>query len=214
MALNIWFAAVAAIYSSVLTAHDRFDIARSIDLGVLLVRTASTIYALHVGWGLWGLAGAMVLGNLFALMANRFFAGSIFSGLRSFPLLFSRNRMKELFGYGFYAFISSITVKIIGQSDLVIVGAFLSVAAVREYSVGAMLVFYSAPFLSLIGNTFFPIVQRKVSGGRWRKLGGFFSDKYEFLFALVCLPISVWHFIHSISLIYGCCKMVSVIALC
>jgi O-antigen/teichoic acid export membrane protein len=165
MALNIWLAAVATIFSSVLTAHDRFDIARSIDLGTLFVRTGSTVFALHVGWGLWGLAGSMVLGNLFALIANRLFAGKIFRGLRSFPLLFSRMRMKELFGYGFYAFISSITEKIIGQSDLVIVGALLSVAAVREYSIGAMLVFYSAPFLSLIGNTFFPVVQRKVSCG-------------------------------------------------
>lgn len=165
MVVNIWFSVVAAIYSSVLNAYDRFDIARGIDMLALLVRTVATVYALHVGWGLWGLVAAIILSNVFALVANRIGAGVIHKGLRSFPFLFSRARMKELFGYGIFSFISSVAVKVIGQSDLVIVGVVLSVAAVREYSVGAMLVYYSAPFISMISTTFFPSVQRKVAIG-------------------------------------------------
>ncbi|WP_242637347.1 oligosaccharide flippase family protein [Desulfobacter hydrogenophilus] len=163
MVVNIWLSAIAAIYASVLTAYDRFDIARTIDFFVLLVRTVATVYALHKGWGLWGLVGAIILGNFFALIANRIFGGKIHSRLRSFPFLFSRSRMKELFGYGVYSFISSVAFRVIGQSDLLIVGAVLSVAAVREYSVGAMLVYYSTPFVSMISATFFPSVQRKVA---------------------------------------------------
>ncbi|WP_316348804.1 oligosaccharide flippase family protein [Desulfuromonas acetoxidans] len=163
MAVNLWFSAVAAIYSNVLTAHDRFDVARSIDLCVLLIRTAATVYALYSGWALWGLAGALALANFSSLVFNRIGAGRIYPALRSFPLLFSRSRFKELFGYGFYAFISNVAFKVIGQSDLVIVGAFLSVASVREYSVGAMLIYYSAPFISMIGMTYFPSVQKKVA---------------------------------------------------
>jgi len=165
MVINIWFSVVAAIYSSVLNAYDRFDIARGIDMLALLVRTVATVYALHFGWGLWGLVGALILANIFALGANRIGAGVIHKGLRSFPFLFSRPRMKELFGYGVFSFISNVAVKVIGQSDLVIVGIVVSVAAVREYSVGAMLVYYSAPFISMIATTFFPSVQRKVAGG-------------------------------------------------
>lgn len=165
LVINIWLSAIAAIYSSVLTAHDRFDLARAIDLLVLLVRTVATVYALYAGWGLWGLTGAIILGNALALCANRFLGGHIYPGLRSFPFLFSRTRMRELFGYGIYSFIGSIAWKVIGQSDLVIVGALISVAAVREYSVGAILVYYSAPFITMIGSTFFPSVQRNVSKG-------------------------------------------------
>jgi len=51
MVVNVWLSAVAAIYSSVLAAHDRFDVARSVDLGVLIVRTAGTVWVLHIGWG-------------------------------------------------------------------------------------------------------------------------------------------------------------------
>lgn len=172
MVVNIWFSVVAAIYSSVLNAYDRFDISQGIDMLALLLRTVATVYALHVGWGLWGLVGAIILSNIFALVANRIGAGLIHNGLRSFPFLFSQVRMKELFGYGIFSFISSVAVKVIGQSDLVIVGAVLSVAAVREYSVGAMLVYYSAPFIAMISATFFPSVQRKVAGGALQDVQG------------------------------------------
>lgn len=165
MTVNIWLAAISTIYSSVLTAHDRFDIARGVDLFVLFVRTASTVYVLHVGWGLWGLAGSLILGNFIALIVNRISAGIVYSGLRSFPLIFSKKRMNELFVYGFFSFISSVSVKIIGQSDLIIVGAFLSVASVREYSIGATLIYYTTPFITMIHRTFFPSVQRSISSG-------------------------------------------------
>ncbi len=165
MAVNIWLAAISTIYSSVLTSYSRFDVARSVDLSVLAVRTASTVFALFMGWGLWGLAGSMILSNFVALVANRMCAGRIFQELRSFPFLFSKYRMRELFGYGLYSFIYSISIKIINQSDLIIVGAFIGVSSVREYSVGATIVYYSTPFLSLMGRTFFPSVQKRVAAG-------------------------------------------------
>lgn len=177
MALNVWLSVVSAVYSSVITAHSRFDIARGTDLIVLLIRTSSTIYALHIGMGLWGLACSIMLGNFVSLILNRIFAGIINKGLRSFPLLFSRSRLREILGYGVYAFISSVSYKIIGQTDLIIVGIFLSVADVREYSVGAMLVLYSYPFVSMVSRTYFPAVQRKVSGGTIDEVKSLFYDQ-------------------------------------
>ena len=44
MMVNVWLAAVAAIYSSVMAAYDRFVVARSIDMVILLLRTLGTIY--------------------------------------------------------------------------------------------------------------------------------------------------------------------------
>ncbi len=165
MVVNVWLSAIAAIYSSVLAAHDRFDVARGVDMVVLLVRTIGTVYVLQMGWGLWGLAFTIIAGNICAVIGNRIYAGRVHAGLRSFPFLYSKERLGELFSYGSAAFISRAAIKIIGQSDLVIVGIFLSVSDVREYSVGAMLVYYSATFIVIIGTTFFPTIQRTVSGG-------------------------------------------------
>lgn len=165
MVLNIWLSIVAAIYSSVLTSLYRFDIARMVDFLVLAARTGATVIALESGMGLWGLVLAVLVSNLIGLIGNRIAAGRLYPGLRSFPFLYSRQRFGELFGYGAFAFISSVSYKIIGQSDLILVGILLSVADVREYNVGAMLVYYTMPFIGMISSTFFPLVQRKVSSG-------------------------------------------------
>lgn len=63
-----------------------------------------------------------------------------------------------------------MAVKIIGQTDLIIVGALISVGAVTVYSVGAMLVYYSWTFLGHIGSTLFPPVQRAASTGDYESV--------------------------------------------
>jgi O-antigen/teichoic acid export membrane protein len=160
MAINVWLSAIAAIYSSVLAAHDRFDVARGVDMVVLLVRTVGTIYVLEQGWDLWGLVITVIVGNVCAVIGNWLFAQRVHGGLRSFPFCYCKVRLRELFGYGMAVFIINSAVKMIGQSDLVVVGIFLSVADVREYSVGAMLILYTSTFLKIIVRTYFPALQR------------------------------------------------------
>jgi O-antigen/teichoic acid export membrane protein len=179
MVINIWLAAIGAIYSSVLAGHDRFDIARTIDLFVLGFRTIATVWVLHEGWGLWGLAGTVVFGNFVSVIVNRIYAGKCHDGLRSFPFLYTRTRFGELFGYGSWAFITSAAYKLIGQSDLVIVGMVLSVSEVREYSVGAMLIYYSSTFIKIISRTFFPAVQRLVAAEKKNEVIGLFFKQTQ-----------------------------------
>jgi O-antigen/teichoic acid export membrane protein len=166
MVINIWLTAVGAIYSSLLAAHERFDIARSVDFGMLAIRTAGTVWALHVGWGLWGLAGSVITANFFAVIGNYVCARIYHPGLRSWPPLYNKRRLKELLDYGLAASISSAAVKIIGKTDLVIVGAVLAVASVREYNVGYVVPSYSATFVVLIGRTLFPSLQKAVAKGK------------------------------------------------
>nr|WP_320114293.1 oligosaccharide flippase family protein [uncultured Desulfuromonas sp.] len=163
MVVNVWLSAIAAIYSSVLAAHDRFDIARGVDVIVLIVRTIGTIYVLKNSWGLWGLVITVIVGNVCAVAGNWFFARRVHNGLKSFPFCYKKIRLKELFSYGIAVFIINSAVKMIGQSDLVVVGIFLSVADVREYSVGAMLVLYTSTFLKIIVRTYFPAIQRAIA---------------------------------------------------
>lgn len=198
MVINIWLAAIAAIYSSVLAAYDRFDIARIIDLLILAIRTIGTVYVLYRGWGLWGLTGTVIAGNILSVIFNQIYAKKCHIGLQSFPFLYSKNRFKELFGYGSYAFITSAAVKIIGQSDLVIVGAVLSVSDVRQYSVGAMIIYYSATFIKIISRTFFPAVQRSVAAGKKNEVKSLFFNQIQIsLFFGVLVYIGYYFYAQS-----------------
>jgi len=165
MALNVWLSALAAVFSSVIIAHERFDIARGIDIGVLAIRTVGTVFALRWGHGILGLTIVVVVCNVVALFANWVVAHRIYRRLRAWPLILSKKRVRELLGYGLAAFISAIAVKIIGQTSLVVVGAAINVSAVTVFSVGAMLIYYSSTFLDHIGWTFFPPVQRAAARG-------------------------------------------------
>lgn len=190
MVINVWLSSVAAIYSSVLAAYERFDIARGIDIVVLIVRTAGTIWVLEMGWGLWGMVYAVILGNICAVIGNRVFSGKIHGIIRSFPLIFSKKRFGELFGYGLPAFVISSATKIAGQSDLVIVGIFLTVSDVRDYSVGAMIIFYSSTFVRLISRTMFPSIQKALSSENMKEAYSLFELQIKI--ALVFGLLTFW----------------------
>lgn len=160
MAINVWFSAIGAVFSTVIIAYERFDITRGIDMGVLAIRTAGTIVALKLGYGLLGLMGVVVASNIVGLLANFVMAHRVYKPFKAWPLMLSKKRIRELMGYGAAAFITAISVKIIGQTDLVIVGAAIGVSSAAVYSVGATLIYYSSNFLGHIGDTFFPSVQR------------------------------------------------------
>ena len=165
LALNVWLTTFAAVFSSVLAAHDRFDIARGADVVVLMVRTIGTIFVLKQGWGIMGLTGVVIVSTIIALLGNWFLAKRVYPRLQIWPLLLERDRVRELLGYGIAAFVSTIAFMIIGQTDLIIVGTLINVQAVTVYSVGAMLIFYSSTFIDQIGYTFFPPVQRAAARG-------------------------------------------------
>jgi len=165
MALNLVLSAYGAVFACVLTAHDRFDLATVLALAVLGLRTAGTVIALKYGYGIVGLAVVLIMGNIAGLAGAWLVARKVYLRLKTWPFMFSGVRVRELYGYGIWAFIGALSSKLVGQTDLVVVGALIGVSAVTPYSVGATLVWYSAFFFSVIGGTLFPAVQRAVGRG-------------------------------------------------
>jgi O-antigen/teichoic acid export membrane protein len=163
LAVNIWISAFRTVLSSVLAAHERFDLARGSDLVMLAVRTILTVVALNLGYHLIGLTMAAVGCNIVGLLVNLHLARRVHHGLRLWPLALKKERLGELYNYGIGAFAIAVSFKIIGQTDLVIVGNLINIDAVAVYSVGAMLLYYSDTFLGQIVTTFFPSLQRAVA---------------------------------------------------
>nr|WP_319491257.1 polysaccharide biosynthesis C-terminal domain-containing protein [uncultured Desulfobacter sp.] len=163
LAFNIWISATGVVLSSILTAYERFDVARGADLIVLTVRTIGTIVALKLDMGLVGLTAAIILSNLVGLAMNYLLASKIHNNLKIFPFILMKERVKELYSYGIGAFLIAVSVRIIGQTDLLIVGTFINVDSVAIYSIGAMVIYYSGTFTKMIDNTFFPGLQKAVA---------------------------------------------------
>jgi O-antigen/teichoic acid export membrane protein len=163
MGINMLLAVYSAIFSSVLTAHDRFDLTRTVEMISLAIRTLGTVFALISGFGIIGLAMAVLSGNIASLIGMKIAAKKIYPKLTSWPFTLSGDRLKELFSYGIFAFITSIALRITGQTDLVVVGWLIDVHSVTVYSVGATLLYYSSTMMGLIHTSFFPPIQRAVA---------------------------------------------------
>jgi O-antigen/teichoic acid export membrane protein len=159
-AINLWLTLFSAALASVLPAYDRFDLARGLDLGLLVIRTTGIVLALLAGYGLLGLTLVYIGCQAVAVVGYWLLAKRVFPALRIWPVSLSRRRLKDLFGYGSLAFVSKIAFKVIGQTDLLVVGILIGVESVTTYSVGAMPVYYSWAFMTVVTNTFFPSVQR------------------------------------------------------
>ncbi len=163
LAMNVWFAALQGVFVSVAVAHERFELVRGIDLGVLALRTTAAVVALSLGYRIAALAIVSVAAHAVAVVGNYLVARHVYPALAVWPVALTKTRMRELFGYGLGAFITTLSMHIMGKTDLVIAGAAVGVSAAAVYSVGAMLVFYSSRFLGHINVTLFPALQRAVA---------------------------------------------------
>lgn len=190
LAMNMWLTTFRSVLASVLIAHDRFDLSNAVDLIMLAIQTAGTVLVLNIGLGLIGLTLIVVGCNVLGLIVTWMLARRIYRRLRIWPLVFSRQRIMEILDYGVAAFISAIAIKIVGQTDLIIVGAVIGVEEVTIYSVGAMIVYYSSTFISHIGSTFFPPVQRAVAKGEMESARWLFFRQVRI--SLICgLPMYI-----------------------
>ncbi len=166
MALNIAITAGSRGISSVLDAHDRFDLSRAVAVLSLILRSAAIVAVLHAGMGLEGLAGATILSHVFPLLLIYWVAKKVYPPLSFWPPTLERSRLKEMFGYGIPAFLYGVCHRIVNQTDLIVVGVLIGVGQVSVYSFGIMLVLYSWGFLEQINSVFFPPVQRAAAQGK------------------------------------------------
>lgn len=196
MAVNIMLTAFSVIYASVLQAHDRFDLARLVDLGVLAARTAGVVVALMLGYGLVGLVAATIAAHALALVGNWIIARKVYPHLRSWPPALNAGRLRELVGFGTAAVISTVALRIIGQTDLLVVGAALGVSAVTIYSVGAMLVYYSTNWTRQIATVLFPSVQRAAARGEIGEVRWLFFRQVR-LAIIISLPMYIGFLVFS-----------------
>jgi O-antigen/teichoic acid export membrane protein len=72
----------------------------------------------------------------------------------------------KLWNYSLYAFLINVAIQIIYYTDNMVVGAFLSPAAVTLYAIGGTLIAYARQIVSSMTTTFTPLASRFEAEGR------------------------------------------------
>jgi O-antigen/teichoic acid export membrane protein len=153
LTVGIGFAAgiVFSVYTAVLEACQRFDIATHIFVLTNGVRVAGCFAVLYLGHGLQAL-GLCVLAGQFAGYAFTWWSVRRLLPGRTFPLRKARwPVMRRMLGYGIHTFVANIALIVLNQDAPVLIGHFLTATLVGYFSFPLRLLIYAADLVTRLG---------------------------------------------------------------
>ena len=166
MVLNLSFTFLAAPFSAIITAHERFTFAKINNLIYTILKPVVMIPLLI--WGYKAVTLSLVTFALSLLMqaANVFYAVRVLRvkiNLRRRALDFSV--IREIVSYSFFIFLGTIVGQLNDHADTVILGVITGEIAVAVYSVGYTLNTYIQQIPTTVSSVLFPKVTKQITAG-------------------------------------------------
>jgi O-antigen/teichoic acid export membrane protein len=152
------------VAGGILEGLQRFYSLNFISIGATLLRAVAIVISLRHGGGLLSVAIITVSMPLLAGIAN---AGVVF---RILPVRLrfanlSRNSIRNIASYSGSTFIILVSVRLRFKTDAMIIGKFLSSAAITQFTIGARLVDYAGDVVSGLAQVFVPMSSRSDATG-------------------------------------------------
>jgi O-antigen/teichoic acid export membrane protein len=178
------------VFGGVVSALNRYDLQTLVTLVELAIRVTGVVLVLRRGYGIVAIAGcellAAVAGNLLLLALAR----RIYPQLRVTLKQPQKAMLRSLWSYSLYAFLTSVAIQLVYQTDNLVVGTFVSASAVTFYSIGNSLCRYTDQFAGAMTSTFVPVASTYEAGGDAGRLQGLYRVGTRAMLAL-SLPIIV-----------------------
>ncbi|PYX94858.1 MAG: hypothetical protein DMG71_11270, partial [Acidobacteria bacterium] len=177
-----------SIFGGILEGLQKFYILNFTQVISTFARALLIIFALTHGRGLISVA-AITVG--LPLVASAVYAVIV---LRTLPLYFGRrfidrNSFRDVFNYGIVTLMILVGARLRYRADALVIGTFLSAAAITYFTVGARLVDYATDFVTSVAQIFSPMSTHFYSTGDFDKLRRIFIVGNRAC-ALVMLPIT------------------------
>ncbi len=138
----------------------RFDLFNTVAIMTALFRTALTIIALELGWGLVGLGAAALAGSLVGYLWRMRMLYRLLPDLSIHPRLARPGVLKRIGGYSLYSFILVLSGRMAFYSDSFVVGFFRGVEDVAVFGIAVKLVEYLRQLVFTMTKLFAPIAAR------------------------------------------------------
>ena len=178
------------VFSSTLSALNRYDLKSYVTLIQLSIRVIGVVAVLRAGYGIVAIAFcellAAVVGNALLFYLAR----------RTYPELRIQLKkprwevLRNIWSYSVYAFLLTIAVQLVYQSDNMVVGAFVSASAVTFYSIGNTLCRYTQQVIGAMTATFCPAASTYEAAGDLSGLRALYYNGTRATMA-ISLPIVV-----------------------
>ena len=123
--LNLALTLPFNVFDATLWAFQRFDVLNAIDIPAVLLRTLLTFVLIGSGHGLVALAWATFGTTVAASLAKAFFSFFYDRELRIHWRHVQGPALRNLYGYGVWLFVISVTRLVLGEVNPVIIGGVL-----------------------------------------------------------------------------------------
>jgi O-antigen/teichoic acid export membrane protein len=187
------------ISGGILEGLQRFDLINWSNISATLLRAGLIIYVLRHGLGLLSVALItvslpLVSSAVLSVFAHRLLAvsyGRKYVGWES---------LRQVASYGSVTFVIIVAFRLRFKTDAVIIGTFLSAAAITHFTIGARLVDYAAEVVSSMAQIFTPMSSHFHATGNYDQLRRMFVAGNRAC-ALIMFPMTVAFVVMGKSLI-------------
>ena len=153
------------VVGGVISALNRYDLQNYVNLTQTAIRVVGVVFVLRSGHGIVGIAlsefVATVVGNVLLVWIAR----RLYPELRIQLKKPKRETLRQIWSYSFYAFLTTIAVQLVYQTDNLVVGAFVSASAVTFFAIANNLCRYATQIVSSMGGTFVPAASTYEAAG-------------------------------------------------
>jgi len=178
------------VFSSTLSALNRYDLRSYISLIGLTIRVVGVVAVLRAGHGIVAIAFCELLATVVGNALLLYVARRIYPELRLRLTKPRREILRKIWSYSVYAFVQTIAVQLVYQSDNLVVGAFITAAAVTYYSIGNSLCRYTQQLVGAMTMTFTPAASTYEAEGHTASLRALYYNGTRATLAL-SLPIVI-----------------------
>lgn len=133
------FSNVVSVFAAIQGGLQRMDITNILAVASSFIYIVATVFVLKLGLGLKGLMVANAAVLFISGVVNIAAAFKLLPGLSINPLLFSRDMLGKLFGFGYKLQLSNIASMLHFHMDKFILAHFLNIGSVAYYAIASQL---------------------------------------------------------------------------
>lgn len=179
-----------SVFGGVVNGFQRHFLNGFVSIGTSIAVAVVNIAVLMAGYGLVELVAATTAVRLLAYIGYRANAYRAFPGLSIRPAYVRLSRLGEVTGFSAFILLIDVANKLNYSTDAIVIGAFMSTAAIAVWAVAQRLITTTQGLTTQINASLFPIVVDIATQGEIERLRRVFLQGTRLSLAMV-IPIAV-----------------------
>ena len=192
--LNVALGFPFGVFNAFLNAWQRFDLNNAIIISAYLLRAGLIVLFLKLGYGLSALALITLSTSLVEYVLKVRYCFKVFPALRIKLSLVNKKMLKTIFQFSLFSFIMGVSTLLAYYSDSIVIGYFLSAAAITFFAIAANLIEYLKQLVNTVSVTLTPVASTFDALGDLNRMKDLLLVGTKYLFVII-LPIGYTYII-------------------